>query len=164
MILTNSCLQITAIKDAWKTTDVMEEIDAISKTQSSQKFRPSLINGLSQPPNFEEILSSLPSKPAADKLVHHFFECYSPAIPARSKRSSVLLVRYAQVTDMCISCIPQTNIPQGGKLNNPYHMITQLSMLMHTSTINAGKISQKEMSYGLVCFIRYFLSPCKIIS
>jgi hypothetical protein len=90
MILTNSCLQITAIKDAWKTTDVMEEINAISKTQSSHKFRPSLINGLSQPPNFEEILSSLPSKPAADKLVHHFFECYSPAIPARSKRSSVL--------------------------------------------------------------------------
>ena len=52
---------------------------------SIKACRPNLLNGLTELPDRSTIMSSLPSKDAADKLIAYFFENYNPALPARGK-------------------------------------------------------------------------------
>lgn len=72
-------MQIGAMKDAWS-----EENDKIEyETTSGAKFRPSLLNGLVEPPDRAAILASLPGREECDGLVGRFFKAYNPLIPAR---------------------------------------------------------------------------------
>lgn len=67
------------MKDAWS-----EENDKIEyETSSGAKFRPSLLNGLVQPPDHATILGTLPTREECDKLVARFFDAYNPFIPTR---------------------------------------------------------------------------------
>ncbi|TVY14276.1 Equisetin cluster transcription factor eqxF [Lachnellula arida] len=73
--------EIGAMKDAWS-----EENDKIEFSNgpvpTRKPFRPSLVSGLSQPPDRATIMESLPSREAADRLVAHFFKSYTPSVPA----------------------------------------------------------------------------------
>ncbi|TVY40660.1 Fusarisetin A cluster transcription factor, partial [Lachnellula subtilissima] len=73
--------ELGAMKDAWS-----EENDKIEFSNgpvpTGKPFRPSLLSGLSQPPDRATIMESLPSREAADRLVSQFFKSYTPSIPA----------------------------------------------------------------------------------
>ena len=47
--------------------------------------RPSLLKGLTKPPDIQTLVASLPPRASTDKLVDRFFEIYNPAIPAQCK-------------------------------------------------------------------------------
>jgi hypothetical protein len=81
------------MKDAWS-----EENDHVELTNgflsSSKSCRPNLLNGLTALPDRSTIISSLPTKDAADKLAAYFFDNYNPSLPARGKFATrVSLVR-----------------------------------------------------------------------
>lgn len=72
------------MKDAWsEENDKIEFSNGPAPTE--RRFRPSLVSGLSQPPDRATIMESLPSRKAADKLVAHFFKSYTPSVPATCK-------------------------------------------------------------------------------
>jgi hypothetical protein len=48
--------------------------------------RPNLLNGLTDLPDRSVILSSVPSKDAADTLVAYFFDNYNPFLPGRGEK------------------------------------------------------------------------------
>jgi len=79
------------MKDAWneENDDIELSIETISSSHRSHK--PSLLNGISSPPDRATILASLPSKEAADKLIHRFFSYYNPAAPAKCKSNGIFL-------------------------------------------------------------------------
>ena len=81
------------MKDAWS-----EENDHVGLSNgpfspSIKACRPNLLNGLTELPDRSTIMSSLPSKDAADKLIAYFFENYNPALPARGKHGHSHLSR-----------------------------------------------------------------------
>jgi hypothetical protein len=74
------------MKDAWsEDNDHMEHSTEFLPPSSSKARRPDLLNGLTELPDRSTIMSSLPSKNAADKLVANFFDSYNPAIPGQGK-------------------------------------------------------------------------------
>ncbi|KAH8687675.1 hypothetical protein BGZ60DRAFT_362754 [Tricladium varicosporioides] len=76
--------ELGAMKDAWsEENDRIEFLSGTSPVQDNKNHRPSLLSGLTQPPDRATILESLPSKEAVDRLVTRFFEAYNPSIPAR---------------------------------------------------------------------------------
>ena len=74
------------MKDAWsEENDHVELSNGFLPFSSSKARRPNLLNGLTELPDRSMIMSSLPAKDAADKLVAYFFENYNPSLPARGK-------------------------------------------------------------------------------
>ena len=70
------------MKDAWsEENDKIEYLDT-EQTNSKNVHRPSLLNGLEPPPDRATILSSLPPREEASKVIKRFFDSYSPSIPA----------------------------------------------------------------------------------
>ena len=74
---------LVAMKDAWSEENDKIEFSNGSQSPITKDYRPSLLSGLTQPPDRSTIVGSLPSREAADKLVARFFESYNPANPAR---------------------------------------------------------------------------------
>lgn len=70
------------MKDAW--VDDHEQIET-SLPPATTSHRPSLLNGLGEPPDRATILASLPTRKQADKLIERFFQSYNPSIPACCK-------------------------------------------------------------------------------
>ncbi|ESZ92627.1 putative C6 transcription factor [Sclerotinia borealis F-4128] len=68
-----------AMKDAW--VDDHDQIDT-TLPPATISHRPSLLGGLTEPPDRSTILSSLPTRLEADKLIDRFFASYNPSIPA----------------------------------------------------------------------------------
>jgi hypothetical protein len=75
------------MKDAWSEENDKIEFSSGSQSPITKDHRPSLLAGLTQPPDRSTIVASIPSREAADKLVTRFFESYNPATPARCKLS-----------------------------------------------------------------------------
>jgi hypothetical protein len=73
------------MKDAWSEENDKIELSNGSQSPVTKDHRPSLLAGLTQPPDRSTIFASLPSREACDKLVARFFDSYNPAIPARCK-------------------------------------------------------------------------------
>ena len=73
------------MKDAW--SEENDKVDHLSnqKPVGGTVFRPSLLAGLSEPPDHATILGSLPSREASDRLIKRFFDAYNPQIPAQCK-------------------------------------------------------------------------------
>jgi len=72
-----------AMKDAWSEENDKIEYSIGSQSPTTKDYRPSLLSGLTQPPDRSTIVGSLPSRETTDKLVARFFESYTPATPAR---------------------------------------------------------------------------------
>ncbi|KAE9375537.1 hypothetical protein N431DRAFT_332569 [Stipitochalara longipes BDJ] len=72
-----------AMKDAWSEENDKIEFSTGSASPVTKDHRPSLLSGLTQPPDRSTIVGSLPSRETADRLVARFFESYNPATPAR---------------------------------------------------------------------------------
>jgi hypothetical protein len=73
------------MKDAWSEENDQAEFLNGTITSIPKPHRPSLLNGLASPPDRETVLSSLPAKDVADKLINRFFDHYNPCIPAKCK-------------------------------------------------------------------------------
>jgi hypothetical protein len=71
------------MKDAWSEENDKIEFTTGFESLITKAHRPSLLAGLTQPPDRSTIVASLPSRSAADKLIARFFDSYNPAIPAR---------------------------------------------------------------------------------
>jgi hypothetical protein len=72
------------MKDAWREeNDHVELSNGFLPPSSIKARRPNLLNGLTELPDKSTVMSSLPSKEAADKLIASFFDNYNPALPAR---------------------------------------------------------------------------------
>ncbi|PQE29661.1 C6 transcription factor protein [Rutstroemia sp. NJR-2017a BBW] len=74
-----SASKLGAMKEAW--SDESEQLDS-ALPSATPSHRPSMLAGLTPPPDRAIILASLPSKAAADKLTQRFFDSYNPSIPA----------------------------------------------------------------------------------
>ncbi|KAG9229565.1 hypothetical protein BJ875DRAFT_187291 [Amylocarpus encephaloides] len=74
--------ELGAMKDAW--SEENDKIEYVDTEQNSSKnvHRPSLLNGLNPPPDRATLLSSLPPREEATKVITRFFDAYSPSIPA----------------------------------------------------------------------------------
>jgi hypothetical protein len=74
------------MKDAWsEENDHVELSNGFLPISSPKTRRPGLLNGLAELPDRSTVMSSLPSKEAADELVAHFFDNYNPSLPGRGK-------------------------------------------------------------------------------
>ncbi|KAG0652489.1 Fusarisetin A cluster transcription factor fsa6 [Hyphodiscus hymeniophilus] len=73
-----------AMKDAWSEENDHVELSTGVLPPLSKTRRPNLLNGLTDLPDRATIISSLPSKDAADRLVAYFFDNYNPSIPAQA--------------------------------------------------------------------------------
>jgi len=62
------------------------------------RYRPSFLTGLTPPPDRDTLMTSLPSKDAADKLLNRFFDSYNPALPAKCKKNSSLFLNIHKLT------------------------------------------------------------------
>jgi hypothetical protein len=71
------------MKDAWSEENDKIEFSSGSQSPITKDHRPSLLSGLTQPPDRSTIVSSFPSREATDKLMTRFFQSYNPAAPAR---------------------------------------------------------------------------------
>jgi hypothetical protein len=70
------------MKDAWSEENDKIEFSTSLLPPTAKSHRPSLLSGLTPPPDRANVVSSLPPKDAADKLIFRFFGSYSPAVPA----------------------------------------------------------------------------------
>lgn len=73
------------MKEAWSEENDQIELSNAIISHSPKPHRPSLLSGLTPPPDRATIIASLPSRDQADRLVVRFFESYNPAMPAKSK-------------------------------------------------------------------------------
>lgn len=71
------------MKEAWSEENDQTEVSNRAAIHSPKSHRPSLLNGLTSPPDRATVLASLPTRELADKLVVRFFESYNPAMPAQ---------------------------------------------------------------------------------
>lgn len=72
------------MKDSWaEENDRIEFSAGVEQLDPARPHRPSLLSGLSPPPDRSTILSSLPNKVATDALIFQFFDSYMPFTPAR---------------------------------------------------------------------------------
>jgi hypothetical protein len=71
------------MKDAWSEENDQIELSSGIDSSIPKAHRPSLLTGMTPPPDRGTILESLPSKEAADKLLVRFFGYYNPAVPAK---------------------------------------------------------------------------------
>jgi hypothetical protein len=71
------------MKDAWSAEN--DKIDYIndSTTPRTTSGRLGLLNGLGELPEHEAILSTLPPKEDAYRLVMRFYACYNPSNPGQ---------------------------------------------------------------------------------
>jgi hypothetical protein len=78
-------MQLGAMKDAW--SEENDKIDCSTGEDMSmvREHRPSLLSGLTAPPDRATIMESLPDTTAAYKLIERFFDAYNPSLPARCK-------------------------------------------------------------------------------
>jgi hypothetical protein len=76
-----------AMKDAWSEENDKIEFFSASQSPITKYHRPSLLSGLTQPPDRSTIIASIPFREEADKLVTRFFQSYNPATPARCRLS-----------------------------------------------------------------------------
>lgn len=78
---------IGGMKEAWsEDNDKIELSDSAQRSfRPAKEHRPSLLAGLTAPPDRLTILQSLPPREVADRLILHFFDSYNPCIPARCK-------------------------------------------------------------------------------
>ncbi|RFU33331.1 hypothetical protein B7463_g2979, partial [Scytalidium lignicola] len=72
---------LNALKAVW--TGSEEKVPPKVALPPLPAYRPSLLTGLSSPPDRATILASLPSRDATDKLVDRFFEDNNPCIPTQ---------------------------------------------------------------------------------
>jgi hypothetical protein len=100
-----------AMKDAWSEENDKIEFSSGSQSPITKDHRPSLLSGLTQPPDRSTIVASLPSREEADKLVTRFFQSYNPATPARCEFMSLQkFAPYSRST----RCPSQSHVPQAG--------------------------------------------------
>lgn len=78
-------MQLGAMKDAWSEENDNAETFAGSLSPSPKHHRPSLVDGLTPPPERSTVMASLPSRAVADNLVARFFSDYNPGMPVRCK-------------------------------------------------------------------------------
>lgn len=72
------------MKDTWSEQhDSTDFSSGYAETESVKTHRPTLLSGLSRPPDRRAIISSLPDKATIDLLVLHFFDAYTPLAPAK---------------------------------------------------------------------------------
>jgi hypothetical protein len=71
------------MKEAWSEENDQIELSKGFLTASPRLFRPSLLSGLTPPPDRATVLASLPPKDETDKIIAHFFQFYNPAMPAK---------------------------------------------------------------------------------
>ena len=73
------------MKDAWSEENDHVELTNGFLSTSLKSRRPNLLNGLTELPDRSTIMSSLPTKDAADRLVAYFFDNYNPSLPGRGE-------------------------------------------------------------------------------
>jgi hypothetical protein len=100
-----------AMKDAWSEENDKIKFSSGSQSPITKDHRPSLLSGLTQPPDRSAIVASLPSREEADKLVTRFFQSYNPAIPARCE--FMPLQKFAPYS-RSTRCPSQSHVPQAG--------------------------------------------------
>jgi hypothetical protein len=144
-----------AMKDAWSEENDKIEFSTGSETPITKDHRPSLLSGLTQPPDRSTIVASLPPREAADKLVARFFESYNPASPARCKFIRFVRFRSALIVNRCSA---QSHFPQTGIYIQRTCITSQ--RLTPLSTINTGLILQKPKLFGLAYYSVFFALPC----
>ncbi len=69
------------LKSYWGQVQDEEETTVVQNSFSNGFDGPGILTGILQPITMEEILASLPAKPAADKLMNRFFEEENSPVP-----------------------------------------------------------------------------------
>ena len=76
------------MKEAWSEENDQIELSNGFMPESPKPHRPSLLNGLTSPPDRVAVLASLPPKDQADKLIVRFFKDYNPSLPIKCEHQA----------------------------------------------------------------------------
>jgi hypothetical protein len=102
------------MKDAWSEENDKIELSSGSHSPANNNdHRPSLLSGLTQPPDRSTIVASIPSREATDKLVTRFFQSYNPATPAKCE---LIPLQLFDSHSLYPRCYTQSHVPQTGML------------------------------------------------